>query len=151
MPSADCGYSNSEFGRKLLVHYGPEIGVHVGFDPAYRQDSNAAPSLTDASKFKALIDTGARESCIDSLLAQRLALPVFDRGPVSGASGIREVDFHVAQIHVPLLRFTIMGWFAGVPLSESGFRHEVILGRSFLKYLKLVYDGPTGDVRLLLE
>lgn len=62
-----------------------------------------------------------------------------------------KVDFHLAQIHVPVLRFTIIGWFAAVPLSDSGFRHEVILGRSFLKYLKLIYDGPTGDARLILE
>jgi predicted aspartyl protease len=150
MPTTDCGYANNQFGRKLLIHYGPELGVLIGFDPDYKQDSRAAPKLKGSS-FAALVDTGARESCIDSKLANELGLPVFDRRPVAGASGIREVDFHLAQIHVPKLKFTIMGRLAGLPLTESGFRQRAILGRSFLSYLRLNYDGPTGDVSLAID
>lgn len=151
MPRTDCGYANNQFGRKLLVHYGPELGVLIGFDPTYKQDSNSAPKLRGSTTVAALVDTGARESCIDSELASELRLPVFDRRPVSGASGVREVDFHLAQIHVPTLRFTIMGQFAGLPLKASGFRQRAILRRSFLSYLKLTYDGPTGEVILAID
>ena len=35
------------------------------------------------------------------------------------------------------------------PLTASGFKYEVLLGRSFLSYLKLEYDGTTGEIILL--
>jgi hypothetical protein len=151
MLSADCGYSNAEFGRKLLVHYGPEIGVVVGFDPSYRQNTSSPPNLVLSAKVAALLDTGARESCIDLAIAEKMTLPVIDRRPVSAAGGVGEADFHLAQIHVPKLRFTITGRFAALPLARSGFRHEVILGRSFLDHFRLTYDGPTADVQLAIE
>lgn len=151
MPTTDCGYENSQFGRKLLIHYGPELGVTVGFDPDYKRNSTSAPKFKFTSTSSALVDTGARESCIDVGLAEALALPVYDRRTISGASGVLDVDYHLAQIHVPSLRFTIMGGFAAVPLAKSGFRQHVILGRSFLAELRLQYDGPTASVKLTLD
>jgi predicted aspartyl protease len=128
-----------------LEYHGPEIWVDIGFDPDYKPDKNAPPVPT-ISRVKALVDTGARQSCIDSSLASELGLPVFDRRRVSGVNGVIEVDFHLAQVHVPSLRFTLQGAFAGVPLIASGFRQRALVGRSFLSYVKMAYDGQTGEV-----
>jgi predicted aspartyl protease len=151
MLKANCGFGDAEQGRKLLVHHGPAVGVSVGFDPNYRKDQNAPPTLRTFAKIAALIDTGARESCIDEGLVNDLGLTVFDRRPVSGASGILEVDFCLAQLHVPLLKFTLMGSFAAVPLVKSGFAQQALLGRSFLKYFRLEYDGRSGAVEIAID
>src|SRR5687767_7790754 len=100
MPTVSCGFNDTPQGQKLLIHYGPEVGVYVGFDPDYQPDRNAPPVLRTATKIEALIDTGAKESCIDSALALNLGLTVFDRRLVSGVNGVLEVDFYLAQIHV---------------------------------------------------
>lgn len=145
MLSVNCGYQDAPQGQKLLIHYGPEIWVDIGFDPQYRPNRNAPP-IPKISKVIALIDTGARESCIDSALAAELNLPTFDRRRVSGVNGTLEVDFHLAQVHVPSLRFTLQGAFAGVPLAASGFKQKALVGRSFLSYVKMDYDGRDGSV-----
>ena len=145
MLSVNCGCQGAPQGQVLLIHYGPQIWVDIGFDPNYKPDKNIPP-IPKISRVLALVDTGAKESCIDSALALDLGLPVFDRRTVSGVNGTLEVDFHLAQVHVPSLRFTLQGAFAGVPLAASGFKQKALVGRSFLSYVKMEYDGPTGEV-----
>ncbi len=60
------------------------------------------------------------------------------------------MDFYLAQIYIPSLKFTQRGIFAGVPLIASGFRHEALVGRSFLSYVKMQYDGGSGLVEISL-
>lgn len=145
MLSVNCGFQDAPQGQLLLIHYGPEIWVDIGFDPKFKPDRNVPP-IPKISKVHALVDSGARQSCIDSALASELGLPIFDRRTVSGVNGTLEVDFHLAQVHVPSLKFTLQGAFAGVPLIASGFRHKALLGRSFLSYVTMEYDGRTGQV-----
>lgn len=150
MLEVSCGYHDAPQGQKLLIHHGPEITVNIGFDPDWKPDRNAPPE-PGVRQVRALIDTGARQSCVDSALAIRLGLPHFDRRPVSSVNGKVMVDFHVAQVHVPRLRFTQRGPFAAVPLIASGFKFEALLGRSFLSYVKMSYDGTTGEVILTFD
>lgn len=150
MLSVNCGYQDAPQGQALLSYHGPVIWVDIGFDPNYKKNKNAPPVPT-VSRVHALIDTGARESCIDCELARELKLPVHNRRPVAGVIGALEVDFHLAQIHVSSLRFTLSGSFAGVPLVANGFKQPVVVGRSFLSYVKMRYDGPTGEVTLLMD
>lgn len=145
MPSVNCGCDGAPQARRLLIYHGAEILVDIGFDEAYDRSRPIAP-VAGAAKIKALVDTGARESCVDIDLAARLRLPQCDRRVVSTVNGPMTVDFHLAQIHVPALKFTIDGPFAAVPLVASKFRCEALLGRSFLSYVKMTYDGPSGAV-----
>jgi hypothetical protein len=46
------------------------------------------------------------------------------------------------------LELTIWGRFAGVNLVAGGQTHATLLGRTFLQYLVMHYDGPTGRVTL---
>jgi hypothetical protein len=126
--------------------------VHVGFDPAWHLNPTPEqPPTPNEWDILALIDTGAKQSCIDSALAQRLQLPMYDRRLVSTCNGKVLVDFCLAQIQAPSVKFIQSGTFASVPLKASGFRHEVLLGRSFLSYWKLEYDGTTGEVILTYQ
>ena len=147
MPTANCGYPDPQIGSGLLVQLGPTLWVNIGFDPAYRPDSNAPPAPGIAN-VEALVDTGADESCIDSLLAAQLRLPIIDQKLVRGVHGIKTVNMHVAQVHVPALKFTQYGQFAAVDLAGGGLRLHALIGRTLLRHFRMVYDGPTGVVTI---
>jgi predicted aspartyl protease len=150
MLKVNCGCDGAPQAQLLLIHHGPEILVNIGFDETWNHKSNLPPK-PGASQLKALIDTGARESCIDDALARRLTLPHIDRRSVCSVKGTFEVDYHRAQIHVPALRFTLRGLFAVLPLIDSGFKFHALLGRSFLSNIRMEYDGKTGKVELALS
>jgi predicted aspartyl protease len=149
MLTANCGYQDAPQGPTLLVHFGPRIWVNIGFDPTYNPHQNAPPKA-GISNVEALVDTGAQESCIDDLLAAELNLQVIDRRMVVGvgAGGALEVNVHLAQIHIPVLKFTEYGAFAAVPLIASGFRHKAVIGRTFLRHMRMSYDGKSGSVEI---
>jgi predicted aspartyl protease len=131
----------------MLVSYGPTLKVDIGFDPNYNVASADVPT-TAIKGVDALVDTGATESCIDSLLAAQLNLPVVDRRMVSGVHGSKEVNVHLAQIHIPSLGRTIYGVLAAVDLVAGGQIHKALIGRTFLQHLTMVYEGLTGKVTL---
>ena len=56
---------------------------------------------------------------------------------------------HLAQVHVIALNFTIYGEFAAVDLRAGGQSIDALIGRTFLKHFKMVYDGTTGDVEII--
>jgi predicted aspartyl protease len=151
MPETLCGFNDvpgGATGRDLLAAYGPTLMVDVGFDSNYKPGppwSTPVPGLTGID---ALVDTGAGESCIDSLLAAQLNLPIVDRRSISGVHGAQMVNMHLAQIHVPSLAFTIYGAFAAVELVAGGQIHKVLIGRTFLQNFSMVYEGLTGTVKL---
>src|SRR5713226_7463872 len=124
MVQARCGFDSGggTSGSDLLSQLGPTLLVNIGFDPAYQNNQKTAPAagITD---IHALVDTGASESCIDSLLAAQLNLPIVDRREISGVGGKHEVNMYLAQIHVPSLITTIYGVFAGVDLKAGGQVH----------------------------
>lgn len=148
MRDVECGFrdvAGGASGESLLVAYGPTIAVDIGFDPNYTPKTSAPP-VPGITGIAALVDTGATESCIDSLLAAQLNLPIVDRRITSGAHGSREVNVHLAQIHVPILGVTIWGQFAAVDLAAGGQPHKALLGRTFLRSFVLTYTGKTGSV-----
>ncbi|HEY2356775.1 MAG TPA: retropepsin-like aspartic protease [Phenylobacterium sp.] len=98
---------------------------------------------------RALIDTGAGGDCIDDELAKQLKLPVTDEGEISGVGGRHQAFVYTARIWVPQLDRLLFQPFTGVRLQEGEQWHRVILGRSFLRSHRLVYDGPGGQVELL--
>ena len=147
-----CGFNDLPekpgSGAESLSVHGPTLLVDIGFDPQFdAADINRRPQLAETS-LHALVDSGASESCIDDDLAQKLALPVVDRRRVSGIGGIHEVNMYLAQIHVPSLRFTLYGAFAGVNLIAGGQSHYALIGRTFLRHFTMTYEGRTGTVTL---
>jgi hypothetical protein len=134
-------------GRDALVLRGPTMIVQIGFDPLHRAAVAARPNLP-AAMYEALVDTGSYESCIDSGLAMQLNLPIINRQRISGVGGVSEVNMHLAQIHIPLLGFTIYGAFAAVHLIAGGQAHHALIGRTFLKFFRMVYEGDMGTVTL---
>lgn len=139
--TVNCGFANAD----RLATYGPSLLVQIGFDPNYRR--GLKPVLASPG-YQALIDTGASETCIDSSVARSLNLPVVDVVDISGIHGSAHVNIHLAQVYVPGLNFTTSGRFAGVHLHASGQPFGALLGRSFLRYVRLVYDGIAGEASI---
>lgn len=150
MPSTSCGFDSipgGASGQTMLVVYGPTLKVDIGFDPAFTASTVGIP-VAAIKDVDALVDTGATESCIDSLLATQLNLPIVDRRAVCGVHGSKEVNVHLAQIHIPSLARTIVGSFAAVDLVAGGQMHKALIGRTFLQHLTMVFEGLTGKVTL---
>lgn len=145
----DCGFADQPgaSGRALLVRFGPTVNIEIGFDPAYRPGI-VRRSEVPTTRFPALVDTGALQSCIDSELADALKLPVVDQQYVAGVHGKGELSMRLAQIHVPDVNFTIYGEFAGVHLRAGGQPHFALIGRTFLQHFTMTYDGYSGSVDL---
>ncbi|MCY4531313.1 MAG: retroviral-like aspartic protease family protein [Gammaproteobacteria bacterium] len=147
MPIIEAGVKNSndQIDPIQLVQVGPSIEVSIG----HFRTSGAPPIPPKEDVFTfALVDTGATESCIDISLAQNLDLPVVDKMTISGVGGAKTHDVYMAQIHIPDLKFTQYGKFAGVDLDGGGQLHKALLGRSFLQNTIMIYDGLRGQVTI---
>lgn len=150
MPNVGCGFADipgGASGSNLLTSYGPTLPVDVGFDANFVAGQGLTP-VAGLKGIDALVDTGASESCIDSLLAAQLNLPIVDRRPISGALGGGEANMHLAQIYIPGLGRTIYGVFAGMHLQAGGQMHKALIGRTFLQHCKMSYEGETGKVTI---
>ena len=143
MATVNFGPGNGEY----LYLYGPTLLVEVGFDPDFLPEAAQHPAL-NSGPLPALIDTGARDSAIDSALAALLNLPIVDRATVSGINGSFEVNVHLAQMYLHDLNRVLYGRFTGVHLSAGGVPYVALLGRTFLRDYALTYDGRTGAVNL---
>ena len=98
MPQAKCGFDDvpgGASGAVLLAAHGPTLIVDIGFDPNFKTPTSTLP-IAGITGIHALVDTGAGESCIDSLLAIQLNLPIVDRRPISGVHGTHEARRLVA-------------------------------------------------------
>ena len=147
MPITSCGFRDTPdaSGDQLLVQYGPTVPVLVGFDPLFRAGTGMAPTLP-SGRIPAVVDTGATISCIDTGRVETLNLPFVGMRDFGGIAGSSRRSMHLAQVTIPDLGLYIYGEFAAVDLIAGGQPHEVLLGRSFLRGFRMIYDGRTGEV-----
>jgi len=148
MRSIQAGFKLGVAGESpadLLVRLGPTIFVDIGLKS--RSAAGTTPDLP-AKQIKALIDTGAGGDCIDDELARQLNLPIHDEGEISGVGGRHRAFIYTARIYIPKLDKLLFQPFTGVKLREGEQWHQVILGRSFLRGYRLVYDGAAGSVEI---
>ena len=150
MPKVECGQKSNGLSPQMaadgLQLVGPALFVQIGFDTSYRPANVGSVPILPTTMQRALVDTGASASCVDSSLAASLGLPIVNRGKVSGISGPMQVNVHLAQIYVPTLQFTLYGMFDGVHLRAGGQNVDALLGRDLLQHFKMTYDGSTGSV-----
>lgn len=128
-----------------LVSDGIVIPVHVGGGPAREIDGRGRY----LSPRRALIDTGATYCLVDVDLAQELKLKKIDRQTVTGVTGERlTVDVYSTRIRIDALDITLRDPCPSYPLRTMGGPFEVILGRSFLRRVRMSYDGSSGTVHI---
>jgi hypothetical protein len=150
MVKIKCGFDSAAspggpFGHDLLANIGPTLIVDIGFDKDF-DPALPTPPVAGIKGVRALVDTGATESCIDNLLGAQLKLPIVDRRAIAGAGGKHMANMYLAQIFVPALGIRILGAFAGVDLAAGGQVHHALMGRTFLRHFTMIYEGRTGTV-----
>lgn len=151
MPLAEAGFAFPKIPedqrRSLLTFHGPTLQVIVG-----HLDSTGTSATIDKAKATesahALVDTGAGMSCIDDQLAKKLGLPVIDKQQISGVGGPGLYDVYLAYIDMPTLSYGQYGRFTGVHLVAGGQAHSVLLGRTLLDTMIMIYDGERGSVTI---
>ena len=151
MPSASAGFKRGKGGLSaadLLIQFGPTLLVDIGRKS--RSRAGETPDL-EAKRIKALIDTGAGGDCIDEVLAKDLRLPITGEGEISGVGGRHRAFIYTARLYVPALDKLLFQQFTGVKLAEGQQFQRVILGRTFLRPYRLIYDGGTGEVDVVSE
>lgn len=166
MPIADCGFPPYQVlgttpprvmtGAQALIAKGPTAAVEIGFNPGLFQPDPGAVKQAVASigaqppalLVEALIDTGARESCIDEELAKQLQLPLVDRWKCSGVGGQEEFDVFLGHVRIAALGFIQFGRFLGARLRAGNQPHQALLRRTVLASMILLYDGRDGSVKL---
>lgn len=147
MPLLDATFRDQagQADKTSLLQFGPSIQVIVGH---FAQPGSiiVTPAVTETTL--ALVDTGACESCIDSTLAKKLGLPVIDTIQIAGSNGSHTHDVYLAHVNIWGLEFSQFGRFAGVHLAAGQQAHGVLLGRTFLSNVMLIYDGLRGQITL---
>ena len=132
-----------------LSFIGPTLEVVIEQHSEAEISAGSPPDLS-GGRYLALIDTGARVSCIDVALAEALGLAIVDgaRRNVAGILGPGVSDVYLARISIPELSVSIAGRFTGAYLSEGEQIHHALIGRDILKNFTMAYDGRAGIVTL---
>jgi hypothetical protein len=105
-----------------------------------------------------LVDTGAQKTSIEDKIAQALGLIPIRFDPVVGVSGKPEL-YPIYRMAVGIgmgedgtgaaLQKIFFAEVAGTPSPPIPWQHVGLLGRDFLQFLRLVYDGPQGTFELI--
>lgn len=129
-----------------------EQGPLVQLDIAHGPQAQGQSFQLHHGDYTALIDTGARMSCIDSALAEKLNLPII--GPpihAIAAGGYFDADPVLGLIHMPKLGTLAYGRFLTLPLVEHEQRYQALIGRDLLRRAKFTYDGIAGTWSMEIE
>jgi hypothetical protein len=125
---------------------GPLITVGIGPSPlqaAAARAAGLAPPVPELAQ--ALIDTGAKVTCIDSKIAQALDLRKTGTARMwtAGATVSRAVyDIEVTLTSPRLYRVPAIIRALDADLWTYGI--HVLIGRDVLRYCRFGYDGPAG-------
>lgn len=124
-----------------LIDKGITVDVHVGHPSAPVQDLH---------NYKALIDTGSRECCIDLDLVDQLRLQQVDEWTPIGVEGKAiTVPVYPGRIVLDALGVMLIEPCQAYPVrAMSRGTIDVLLGRSFLHLMQMAYNGPSGSVKL---
>ncbi len=92
----------------------------------------------------ALVDTGARATCIDCEAARNAGIPIVDTGRMTSATHHdEEVPIFAAQIEIQGFRSVNAPRAFGANLAPMGI--VALIGRDILKSSIMIYNGTTGD------
>ncbi|MCY4657015.1 MAG: hypothetical protein OXC80_09390 [Gammaproteobacteria bacterium] len=118
--------------------------------PAFLIRPNDQPNEHESIQGSVLVDTGARVTCFDVSIAERIGLPVVDSGSMSSATHSNHiVPIYAGTIALPDSGLTLKCNRAyGVSLEEFGI--VGLIGRDALTNAIFIYNGSDGSYSLAL-
>ncbi len=131
---------------------GALVEVEVGWAKARaRAARSAGQPVPPPVQVRALIDTGAATSCLDSAYVRQLGLPLGGLAlanipALGGAMFASEHDAHVTVFHPSGQHALnlVMTDVLVLDLDLGALGYQALLGRDVLAWCRLLYDGP-GD------
>jgi len=135
--------------KAALLLRGPVFQVTLGIAESIAQQlAQQGQTVPEPIAGWALLDTGASSTCIDDAAAQKLKLPVIDKGKISSASH----DSIDVNIYPALISFT------GTPIKVNILKAMganlksqdliALLGRDMLQNFAVFYNGVVGQITL---
>ena len=149
-----CQYldQNGAVSRDALVHLGPIASVTLSRPVLRPEDIQEASSI----QIKMLVDTGASKTVVDRGIAESLGLEPIRFEPMTGISHVAEECpiflLSIAIGFVDGLRTTVMTFtseMVGMSTPPTPRPFNGLLGRDFLRFVHLSYDGPAGHCDIL--
>ena len=149
MLKVSCGFDGSPTGRADLVK-GAGLRIDLGVDKNWKPEYQTPPKASKMGVV-ALLDTGAEQSFLDVGLAAELKLALYDEREVIGIHGAQPASWYIAQVHFPALRLNVRGKFAALHIIQGGMGYHALIGRTFLRYIRMEYNGVTGAVTIFRD
>ena len=132
-----------------LPEHGLLMEVEVIPSIAFIQANGYAREEIPTVRVRALFDTGAKLCAVDRSVIEALQVEPYKVATI-------QTPFHKQDSEVYLLTFRIPGEREYFPVTAvvadlSDDVCKAIIGRDFLQYCTLVYDGPTESGRLIVH
>ena len=135
----------------VLMVEGPFIGVTISIADSFSQQLiQQGKPIPPPETGRAILDTGASGTCIDDSIAQKMGLPVIDRGNM-GSTSHQSTPCNIYPILLVVQGTQIrinVARAMGANLSSFGI--IALIGRDFLQHCTLFYNGIRGQVTLSL-
>ena len=139
---------HSEPAPELLEAQGPIVPTLLSVpDEAQQALMAAGKPIPEPVSGLALVDTGARFTCVDEAAAVRAGLPIRGTAKMASASHPEhEVPVFAGRIVLDSININIPN---AMGVSLSGFPQLVaLIGRDMLRNCVFVYDGNAGSTTL---
>ena len=137
------------------INFGPVITIVVGVSEPHAQAlKTAGKAQPSPIAIRALIDTGARCTCVDPLVLTALGLSATGKVSMHTPS-TGGVAHSCSQFDVSILipSAVLSRRFAAVPVIESSLSTtgiQALIGRDLLESCLMVYDGANRTITLAL-
>lgn len=146
-----------------LVQAGPLIQVKLQPSRPFADAIIANGGEVRSVSVKLMIDTGAQKTVIEDVIAQQLGLNPIRYELITGVSQVPHecpvyrVDINIAMSKNPNVAgikppdggVIFSADIVGVPSPNRSTEHKGLLGRDFLRYVKLIYNGPDGSFEVI--
>lgn len=140
-----------------MVFQGPLIRVTLGPPQEEMAATIAAGGIPKTITHNLLVDTGAQATSVEDTILQALGLVPIRFTPVMGVSGkLDECPVYLMSVTLGMKEdgtgSTLQAVFAapvvGTPSPAVPLNHIGLLGRDFLRFVRLAYDGPKGEFEI---
>jgi hypothetical protein len=124
---------------------GPVITIEgIVIDVIVHREPNAASQdgVPEFLEHRAMIDTGASDTCIDYRIAHALKLRQIDQRTIGTVGGPIQVAVFLGVLEIPQLRFKRLDRMFAPKIERINY--SVLIGRSVLKEFIFSYDGPAN-------
>jgi len=135
----------------ILQRIGPLLNVTVGVTPEHEQKLRSLGiPVPEPVPGVALIDTGASITVIDESIAQQLKLRPTAIARLNHPGGVTNRPCYPVQMLFPATALPPREFATAVSakVKTPKYPHIVLLGRDFLRQIRLVYNGPKGRIEM---